>query len=100
MPDFTSADYTPLLTVMDAKLGNDFLPIASAATLFYPSLFFVRLGLLVDPLGVDVRPPELAAKGSVTGSSKVSVICLNHSSAKSNASLVADSTYFLRISIV
>ena len=79
---------------MGAILGNDFIAIASTATLFSPSLFFVRLGLLAVPLEVNVWPPELAAKVSVTGSSKVSVSCLNHSSTKSNAFLVDDSNEF------
>ena len=62
---------------MDAKLGNYFLAIASVATLFSPSLFFVRLDLLAAPSEVNVRPPESVAKGSVTESSEVSVSCLN-----------------------
>ena len=94
MPDCTFLDDTPFLHVMDVKLGNKFLVIASAATLFSPSLLSVRLGLLAAPSGVNVRPPELA----VTGSSEVSVSCLNQKSAKLNASLVADSTEFFHIS--
>ena len=39
----------------------------------------------------------MAAKGSVTGYSEVSVSCLNHSSAKSNSFLVDNSTDFLHI---
>ena len=98
MPDCTSADNASFLLVMDAKLGNDFLAIASAATLLSPLLFFVNLGLLAAPLGVNVWPPELASKGSVTVSSKVSVrFFKQNSSVKSNALLVADSTDFLHI---
>ena len=97
MIDCTSADDTPFLPVMDAKLGNHFLAIASAATLFSPLIFFVRLGLLSAPSEVNVQPPESSAKGSVTGSFEVSVSCLNHSSAKSNTFLVADSTEFFHI---
>ena len=98
MPDCTSVDDTPFLPVIDAKLGNDFLAIASAENLFSPLLFFVRLGLLAVPSEVNVCPPESAVKGSVTGSSEVPVSCLNHSSDKLNALLVADSTEFLHIS--
>ena len=48
-------------------------------------------------MGVNVRPPELVAKGSVTGNSEVSVSSLNHSYAKSNALLVGVSTECLHI---
>ena len=97
MSFFTSADDNPFLFVIYAKLGNDFLAIASATTLLSTSLFFVRLGLLAAPLEVNVQTPESAEKLSVTGSSEVSVSYLNHSPAKSNASLVADSNEFLHI---
>ena len=97
MLDCASTDHTAFLPVIDAKWGNDFLAIASAATLFSPSLFFVWLGLLAAPSEVNVQPPELVAKGSVTVSSEVSVSYLNHISAKLNALLVAESTEFLHI---
>ena len=93
-----SADDTLFLPVMDDKLGNYFFAVASAATLLSTLLFFVRLGLLAAPSRINYQPPELASKGSVTGSSEVSVICLNESFAKSNALLVYDFTEFLFIS--